>query len=78
MSMGRKDFTIDSEHKEVGKDILNVIISYTPLSGIFDTAKFAHKWLYRKRSIHRVARFIKRSKRRFRMKYMNSSPDRAV
>ena len=45
IGMAIKDFKIHDEHKEVGKDLLSVAISYTPLSGIVDTVRFMHKWI---------------------------------
>lgn len=57
-------FRFGTEHKEFLKDLTNVIISYTPLSGIADTLKFSHKWFGKKRVGHRVARYVKEQDRR--------------
>lgn len=61
---------LNDEQKEVGRDVVNVIISYTPLSGIFDTAKFVHKWLYKRRVVQRMSSSIRRWRKRARMKEM--------
>jgi hypothetical protein len=53
-----------SEHVEFVKDVTNVIISYTPVSGIIDTVRFGQKWLRKKRMAHRVARYMAESDRR--------------
>lgn len=57
-------FRLASEHKELVTDITNVIISYTPLSGVRDTIKFGQKWLRAKRGPQRVAMYIQESDRR--------------
>jgi hypothetical protein len=49
---------INEEHKEAGKDFINVVISYTPLSGIIDTIRFIHKWLFKKQAGQRIAKHI--------------------
>ena len=53
-----------TEHREFVRDVTNVLISYTPVSGIFDTIKFGKKWLHKKRMAHRVARYLQRTDRR--------------
>jgi hypothetical protein len=57
-------FRLASEHKELVTDITNVIISYTPLSGVRDTIKFGQKWLSEKKGPHRVAKYIQQSDRK--------------
>jgi hypothetical protein len=57
-------FRLGSEHKEFVKDVTNVIISYTPLSGVRDTIKFGQKWISEKRMADRVARYIERNDRK--------------
>jgi hypothetical protein len=61
------------EHKEFFKDLGNVVISYTPISGVLDTVKFLHKWVVKKKSHHKIAHHIKRSHRKMRMKYFNKA-----
>lgn len=51
------------EHEEMGKDIINVLISYTPLSGFMDTAKFVHKWAVKKKGVKRIARHVRKYKK---------------
>lgn len=68
MNLNSRKYNLDEEHKEMGKDILSVIISYTPLSGILDTGKFLHKWVIRRRGVHRLARSVGRYRRRLRLK----------
>lgn len=60
---------IKDEHKELFKDLGNVIISYTPISGVLDTVKFVHKWVVKKNSPGRIASSIRRSQRRMHLKY---------
>ncbi|MGD0728644.1 MAG: hypothetical protein ABR981_01045 [Candidatus Micrarchaeaceae archaeon] len=63
-------FNIKYEHREVLNDVKNVIISYTPLSGIYDTAKFFNKWLFKKKKINKVSNHIGRKYRMFRLEQM--------
>ena len=58
MEKNGKKYNINKEHEEIGKDLFNVIISYTPLSGFIDTAKFVHKWTVKKKGVHRLARHV--------------------
>jgi hypothetical protein len=53
-----------SEHKEFVMDVGNVIISYTPISGVLATIKFSQKWFSEKKVPHRVARYIHESDRK--------------
>jgi hypothetical protein len=55
---------LNPEHKAFIKDLTNVLISYTPISGIFDTVKFSHKWIGTRRIAHRVATHIMVESRR--------------
>lgn len=55
------------EHRELVKDLTNVIISYTPVSGILDTARFLDKWLLRRRKAHRFFNGMARRYRMFRL-----------
>jgi hypothetical protein len=66
---------LKTEHKEFVKDLTNVIISYTPISGISDTLKFTHKWFGKKRVGHRVARFMKVRERK---NYIKSRTKRII
>jgi hypothetical protein len=62
--MSRVKFNVKYEHREFLNDLKNVVISYTPLSGLFDTAKFLNKWILKKRKVHKLGRHMNR---RFRM-----------
>ena len=66
--MSSRRLRLHAEHKEVGKDLLSVLISYTPISGIVDTAKFFHKWVYKKNSFNRMARYIDKKNRKLQLK----------
>jgi hypothetical protein len=57
MSIGSKS-RLNAEHKAFLKDLTNVLISYTPFSGIVDTIKFSHKWFGKKRTAHRFASYV--------------------
>ncbi len=57
------------EHKEFFRDLSNVIISYTPISGVIDTVKFMHKWLVKKDSPHRIVHHIKKKQKKLRLKH---------
>jgi hypothetical protein len=59
----RKD-KFKKEYEEIGKDIINVILSYTPLSGFLDTAKFVHKWGVKKKGVKRIARHVEKHRKR--------------
>jgi hypothetical protein len=52
------------EYEEIGKDIINVILSYTPLSGFVDTAKFVHKWGVKKKGVKRIVRQVEKHRKR--------------
>jgi hypothetical protein len=67
-----KKYSLDQEHKEMGKDVISVIISYTPISGIIDTAKFFHKWIFKKKGVDRIAHKVRRHNRRFKLKFRNN------
>jgi hypothetical protein len=58
MDASSKKYNLNKEHEEIGKDIINVLISYTPLSGFMDTAKFVHKWAVKKKGVKRIARHV--------------------
>ena len=68
--MGRRKIHIKHEHREVLNDLKNVVISYTPVSGIIDTAKFLNKWLFKRRKIHKVSRHLNSRYRMFRLERM--------
>lgn len=68
MEINSRKHNFNDEHKEMGKDLLSVIISYTPISGIADTAKFIYKWIYRKRAVHRIAHSVEKYRRKLRLK----------
>lgn len=68
MDINSRKYNLDKEHKEMGKDIISVIISYTPISGIADTAKFIHKWVIKKRGVHRIARSVGKYRRKLRLR----------
>ncbi len=36
-----------------------VAISYTPVSGIIDTLHFLHKWIFKRRIVHRTISRVK-------------------
>ena len=52
------------EHKAFVKDLATVIVSYTPVSGVFDTMKFGHKWFGKRQLGHRIAKQIKKRERK--------------
>ena len=68
--MNRQKLKLGHEHKEVLNDLKNVIISYTPISGFIDTAKFLNKWLFRRRVAHRIGRKINKKYRMFILRQM--------
>jgi hypothetical protein len=55
---------IGAEHKEFVADVTNVIIGYTPISGVLATIKFGQKWLNQKRMPHRVASYMAKNDRK--------------
>lgn len=55
---------LNSEHKEFARDITNVIISYTPVSGIIDTIRFGSKWFHKRKMHSRVSNYLKERERR--------------
>jgi hypothetical protein len=57
-------FRLGAEHKEFVKDVTNVVISYTPVSGIIDTIRFGQKWIRKKRMHQRVANYMSRTERK--------------
>jgi hypothetical protein len=59
---------LNPEHKEFARDLTNVIISYTPISGLFDTLKFSHKWFGKRRVGHRIHRHLSVQGRRMYIK----------
>lgn len=59
MNRDTKKYNISKEHEEMGKDIINVILSYTPISGILDTTKFIHKWAVKRKGVRRIAKHVK-------------------
>lgn len=61
-------FTFRYEHRELLNDVKNVVISYTPLSGIFDTLKFLNKWLFRRKKIYGLSKNVNKRYRMFRLK----------
>ena len=63
--MSRNRFNFRYEHRELLNDVKNVVISYTPLSGIFDTLKFLNKWLFKRKKMSRVGRQINKRYRMF-------------
>lgn len=52
------------EHKAFLKDLTNVVISYTPLSGLVDTVKFSHKWLGKRKVHSRIHKYMLKRERR--------------
>lgn len=64
MDMYGNKLRLSNEHKSFIKDLAIVVISYTPVSGIFDTIRFSHKWFGKKRSIRRTIRYMKNNNRR--------------
>ena len=64
MSVNSGKLHLNPEHKAFVKDLTNVIVSYTPVSGVVDTVKFSHKWFGKRRVGHRIAKQIKRHNRR--------------
>ena len=66
--MGGSKFNFRYEHVEFLNDLKNVVISYTPLSGILDTLKFLNKWLLKRKKANRVVSKINRRYRMFRLK----------
>lgn len=64
---GQKE-SLGEEHKEFFRDLSNVIISYTPISGVIDTVKFMHKWVVKKDSPRRIVHHIKRKGKRLKLK----------
>lgn len=63
--MKKSKISLKYEQKEFLHDVKNVIISYTPLSGIFDTLKFLNKWLIKRRHVHRFGKKVNGVYRRF-------------
>lgn len=49
---------------EFAKDVRNLVISLTPISNIISVSAFFHKWVLKKRGVHRVVGHIKKYKRR--------------
>ena len=66
---------LNPEYKEFFKDLSNVVISYTPVSGFFDTLKFSHKWFGKRKVAHRIHAHVQRTSRR---SYIKSRSKRAV
>lgn len=62
---------LSSEHRAFFIDLISVIISYTPVSGVTDTIKFSHKWFGKKRSIRRTIKYIKKVNRKKYIKKRN-------
>jgi ABC-type Fe3+-hydroxamate transport system substrate-binding protein len=66
--MSRNRFNFKYEHRELLNDIKNVVISYTPVSGIFDTLKFLNKWLFKRKKVHKLGNGINKRYRMFKLK----------
>jgi hypothetical protein len=64
MEMDSNKLHLSPEHKAFFKDLTNVIISYTPVSGVVDTIKFSHKWFGKRKVAHRIASYVKTRNRR--------------
>ncbi|MFI5412462.1 MAG: hypothetical protein ACHQX1_01065 [Candidatus Micrarchaeales archaeon] len=62
---------LSAEHRAFIRDLMGVIISYTPVSGITDTIKFSHKWFGKKRSIRRTIKYMKNVNRKTYIKKRN-------
>ena len=39
---------MDEEHKELGKDLVNLCLALTPISNLLSIASFANKWIVKK------------------------------
>ncbi len=64
MSINDARIHLNPEHKAFVKDLATVLVSYTPVSGVFDTVKFSHKWFGKRRVGQRMAKRIRKSNRR--------------
>ncbi len=60
-----KGFKLKYEQREALNDVKNLVISYTPISGFIDTAKFINKWFFRRKVTHRLGRKMNRRYRMF-------------
>ncbi len=60
-----KGLKLKYEQREALNDVKNLIISYTPVSGFIDTAKFINKWFFRRRVTRRLGRKVNRRYRMF-------------
>lgn len=63
--MRKSKINLKYEHKELLHDVKNVVISYTPISGIYDTFKFLNKWLIQRKKMHRFGRKVNSRYRMF-------------
>ena len=43
------------EHRELLRDFINLVINFTPISGVITLGHFLHKWIVKKRGVKRVA-----------------------
>jgi hypothetical protein len=64
MDVYRNKLHLSSEHKEFAKDVTNMVIGYTPISGVIATINFGQKWLSKKRMPHRIARYMEKKERK--------------
>ncbi|MGI0100211.1 MAG: hypothetical protein ACREBH_00590 [Candidatus Micrarchaeaceae archaeon] len=67
--MDEHKHTFRKELKEFFKDLGNVVISYTPVSGFIDTFRFMHKWIVKKDTSRRLVHHIKRHKKKMQLKH---------
>lgn len=62
--MTSRSLRLNSEHVEFAKDVVMVIVNYTPISGVIATYNFGKKWIADKRGAHRFAAYVAKSDRR--------------
>jgi hypothetical protein len=55
---------LNAEHKEFVKDVTNILIGYTPISGMVGMITFGEKWINKKKVPHRFAKYVHKNDRK--------------
>ncbi|MDE1871705.1 MAG: hypothetical protein KGI06_05710 [Candidatus Micrarchaeota archaeon] len=64
MNIDSKRTRLSDEHVEFAKDLRNLVISLTPVSNVISVSAFFHKWVLKKRGVHKVVGKIKKYRRK--------------